>query len=216
MVIFEPPLYHPTVMLRASWLRGAGLKYDPNSRHAEDYHLWEKAVRQTVVSNVGEVLVRYRRHGGQVSQRHAGEQRARTRDVRLRQIVALGLQPSPDDLDLHDYIAVQGLQTDVQSLRRVRAWLEELAAANRSARRYPEPAFSRLLAERMYRISSASTAVSLPGVCTVFGGSPLAASLRPVPASLARLVAVRLIPSRVLRASMLLRGAARARLRIPS
>lgn len=65
-MLFKCPLVHPSIMIRANLLRR--LKYDPVAEKAEDYDLWVRAAMQGAkMSNVPEVLLKYRQHDLQVT-----------------------------------------------------------------------------------------------------------------------------------------------------
>jgi len=81
------PLAHPSVMFRREAVLAAG-GYDEAVRYCEDMDLWRRLVlagRQLRV--VPEVLLRYRRHPGQQSFRHADEQR-RNNEAAIERFIA--------------------------------------------------------------------------------------------------------------------------------
>ena len=75
-LLFDCALAHPAVMARASLLKAN--PYDSAARHAEDYELWCRlAMKGARFGNVAKPLLRYRRHGKQISSQHRDEQRSR-------------------------------------------------------------------------------------------------------------------------------------------
>lgn len=54
------PVAHPTVMMRNKMLTRHQLKYNEEYKTAEDYELWSRAVKYIKISNINEVLYRYR------------------------------------------------------------------------------------------------------------------------------------------------------------
>jgi len=99
-LLFGPPVYHPTVMLRRALLEQAG-GYDPAFDCAEDYELWTRLVEVTRFDNLPEVLLRYRVHEGRVTHREAETMRVVALRVRLRFMRRLlGREPAIDDLEL--------------------------------------------------------------------------------------------------------------------
>lgn len=66
---------HPSVMFRANVVRDLG-GYRDEALHAEDYDLWLRIIEHYKVANLPAILVRYRIHPNQVSQRKLGLQRA--------------------------------------------------------------------------------------------------------------------------------------------
>ncbi len=82
-LLFDTPFAHPSVMIKTE--RAKALGYDGAWNKAEDYDLWERAARVGWrMTNVPEVLVRYRRHGGQISLRDADRQQELTQKIRRR------------------------------------------------------------------------------------------------------------------------------------
>jgi glycosyltransferase involved in cell wall biosynthesis len=66
-MLFNSPFAHPSVMMRTSLLKE--LKYDENCEKAEDYDLWVRAAQANwKMTNVPEVLLKYRIHAAQTTQ----------------------------------------------------------------------------------------------------------------------------------------------------
>lgn len=65
-MLFKCPMVHPSIIIRASLLKQ--LKYDPVAEKAEDYDLWVRATMQGIkMTNLPEVLLKYRQHSLQVT-----------------------------------------------------------------------------------------------------------------------------------------------------
>jgi glycosyltransferase involved in cell wall biosynthesis len=65
-MLFKSPFAHPAVMMSTELAKG--LKYDLNCENAEDYDLWVRAaMAEWKMSNVQEVLLKYRRHETQMT-----------------------------------------------------------------------------------------------------------------------------------------------------
>ena len=62
-------IVHPSVMIRKSILDFHSLTYDINKEPAEDYNLWVKLLNYGKLYNIQEVLLYYRVHSCQVSQK---------------------------------------------------------------------------------------------------------------------------------------------------
>lgn len=68
-------LLHPGAVLRSEVLRQENIRYNADYKHAEDYHLWVQfAEKGLELGNLGDVLVEYRQHEGQVSTTKQAEQ----------------------------------------------------------------------------------------------------------------------------------------------
>ena len=169
------PLAHPTVVLRRSLFDRHGLRYAPEASHAEDLDLWMRAAEHFALANLPQVGLRYRQHPGQVTSRHAPEQAATLRRLRLRQLERLLPGATKPQKDLH--LAVLDLDRPLQrpELEAAAPWLETLRRANVSARVYSAPAFDAFLAERWlnacHRLQPAG-----PAMWKIYSSSALARS----------------------------------------
>jgi glycosyltransferase involved in cell wall biosynthesis len=70
---FENPLCHPTVMIRRSLLQDAPYNSDLNT--AQDYDLWCRLGLLTSFANLPEPLLRFRKHGANLTYTKGSEQR---------------------------------------------------------------------------------------------------------------------------------------------
>jgi glycosyltransferase involved in cell wall biosynthesis len=78
-------LVHPSIIFRASILREHHLYYNPAYQHAEDLDLWFRMSKVTRLANVPEVLLKYRIHPDQISQKFSSEQQATAAQIRNNQ-----------------------------------------------------------------------------------------------------------------------------------
>ncbi|GAM11025.1 putative glycosyltransferase [Geobacter sp. OR-1] len=151
-LLFDSVIGHPSVMFRRKLFQDGNLYYDPAFRHAEDFELWSRAVDHCEVCSLPEMLVLYRYHSSQVSQQRADEQKATAGKVRLAQIRRLGIEPSEDELLLHQSFGSLTHQDNPSFFVGAGAWLNKLKKANDSQKIYPEPQFSYVLCERWFRL----------------------------------------------------------------
>lgn len=91
-LLFNPPLMHPTTMIRSCILRGLG-GYDAEYESAEDYELWSRISALHRITNLPQVGLYYRRSGGSISENRAQYQHRVASKVRYRNLVKL-LGPS--------------------------------------------------------------------------------------------------------------------------
>jgi hypothetical protein len=66
-------MLHPAVTMRAAALRAAG-GYRAAFLHAQDYDLWLRMGDRFELANLGEAVLKYRLHAGQVSAQHVAQQ----------------------------------------------------------------------------------------------------------------------------------------------
>lgn len=72
-MLFTSPIAHPSAMMRRELLLRLG-GYDPRAHLVEDYDLWTRAGRNSVVMNVPEELVLLRKHGENITMAQRMEQ----------------------------------------------------------------------------------------------------------------------------------------------
>lgn len=198
MGLFITPIHNSSAMMRRDWIARSGTRFDPTFIHAEDYEFWERAARITNLANLPAPLVRYRRHPNQVSSQHREQQFASAAAVRHRQLLALGLRPTADELTTHESVSHTRAGVSQERLEAGRRWLERLAEANRSTRHYREPGFTRTLAARWYRNCVEAVLRGHSGAAA-FSGSSLAAELPGAWRYLVRLHTLRVFPPRLSR-----------------
>lgn len=124
-MIFNNALFHPTVMIRNEVLRRHDLMYDVTYRTSQDYDLWTRMAAHTEFANLGDVLVRYRRHSAAVGRRHIRNQTKASIRIKSRYIQqTLGFLPTLAEATLHDQISrLEFASVDGQAAR---AWLVKL------------------------------------------------------------------------------------------
>lgn len=176
-LLFDAALAHPSVCLRRAAFEAAGLRYDESARHAEDYDLWARASDAFPLANLACVLLRYRVHGGSVSQRHRAEQSATVARIQRGRLANLGLAPSDAELAAHRFVA-SGPVADAgpdaaPALAEIGRWLETLLHANRAKTALPARAFERMLGRFWLESAYRNLAAGRPTLAT-FGDSPLA------------------------------------------
>lgn len=148
---FGTVLLHPTVIFRSELFRD-GLRYDPDYPHAEDYELWCRLARITRLAVLPAIVLRYRMHGHSVSSRFHRIQMETTQRIRIREVRAIGVEPTPEDAVLHH--AVSGAKLPPGgTLDDARQWFDRLAAANRHSHHLPVEYFERALTSRMARLT---------------------------------------------------------------
>ena len=132
-LLFATPVAHPTVMMRRSVLSKHNLSYDESFQSAQDYELWTRFSQVSGITNLSERLLKYRMHSANITTRVRNPTAERVRGTMLRQLGRLGLDPSPDECQMHEVIANSERLNDVESLERALRWLEVLRKANDKA-----------------------------------------------------------------------------------
>ena len=140
-----PTLLNPSVMLRKETLETYEIRYDMRLRKAEDYKMWVQLSRIGRCTNIHKILLNYRVHGGQTSQK------LRTKTVSeydwivmKEQFDALGLVLSEQEEQMlrRDYRSAQ-----VDALAYCR-WLQRLVEANRKTQVYDQQKLEQRVTEQ--------------------------------------------------------------------
>lgn len=147
MLLFRSAFAHPTVMMRKEVVANTATAYSSRYRYTEDYDLWCRLAPVTDFANLAEVLLDYRLHQSQGSTKYNIIQQAEADEIRLRELTALGIQPSVHEWEIHRSLSKGILSTSEAHLRAVQAWLDKLLEANRRHACYPHQAFAKLLAQ---------------------------------------------------------------------
>lgn len=176
-LLFHSVLVHSSVVWRRSTFERHNLRYDPDIARAQDYDLWARAAPYVRFANLGRVLHRYRIHSQQVGAQHSAEQQSVADEVRRRQLVALGLEPSQRELDLHNDISTWRFPPRSERLREVEAWLLRLWSANQTSLLYAPNALDKVLERIWWAACSASVKLG-PPAWRLYRRSPLAARAR--------------------------------------
>lgn len=136
---------HPTAVIRKSILEKYNLYYNASYPHAEDYAFWVACARHTRLANIPEVLLWYRQHEQQISQKYAMIQEQTTDKILAELIGELGIVPMCHDLDFHKSIVIkQSLHLSRVFMEGAYLWIFKLKQANKKYKKFEEPYFSEL------------------------------------------------------------------------
>ncbi len=147
-LIFDSTLAHPSVMMVRQLLQDHGLRYDTSFARAQDYELWTRCAIYTKFANIPQTLLRYRVQEDSLAGKGADKQLAMAGRVRLNQLHLLGVHPTQAEFALHHAVSSWRFRADHDSLERLEKWFERLIQANAVVKRYPSPAFHRIVAEK--------------------------------------------------------------------
>ncbi|OXA92207.1 glycosyltransferase family 2 protein [Flavobacterium hercynium] len=93
---------HPTVMIRKSYLDKFSLIYDVHKEPAEDYDLWTRLLKVGKLHNLQEVLLDYRVHDAQVSQKRNDQQIKAANEIKINLLNNLALPQ--DDHQMQSFL----------------------------------------------------------------------------------------------------------------
>ncbi len=86
MMFTDNPFTQPGIMFRKSFFDMHGLRYNQDMFPAEDYDLWERAIRFFRSANIPKVLLDYRFHLENASSTRQEKQRQEADKIRIRQL----------------------------------------------------------------------------------------------------------------------------------
>lgn len=180
-LLFRSALAHPAVMFRREALARHGLSYEEKYWGAQDYALWlgcvEKGLR---LANIGEVLLRYRVHGGQLSaamEKMQGEGTV----IRSRFLKAWSGEIREEELALHDMVSRDFFEATDEFVAAAVRWLKRLAILNEARPRFGREALLRVLTGRfvaLWRFAKLHGLMLPEVVATPFGPYVHADALR--------------------------------------
>ena len=155
-LLFNCPLAHPSVMIRKDVLRKNDLYYDINYKHAEDYELWTRCVNVIKLANIPEVLVKYRWHLDQVSNKSAHTQGKRKFEIRAKYLSALYKITSETEAAVNKLLFLDKYMPSIDMLVEGHDLLCKLRSENAHKLIFSEREFKILLAERWFELCNAS------------------------------------------------------------
>lgn len=121
---------HPTIMMRKEILDQFSLHYDTSREPAEDYDLWSKLSVVSELHNIQEVLLDYRVHDAQVSQKKINQQIKNSSEIKLQLLNNLEFNSSPEEQDLLRKIFLQEDFFTFQELKQFQLLKVKLLKAN--------------------------------------------------------------------------------------
>lgn len=100
MMLIRPVLAHPGFMMRRELIEVHGFQYDETYRSAQDYNFAVRVAREFSIGITKEILLDYRVHKKQVSNKFNGEQMNNASRVRNMQLDWLGIQLNSEQRDV--------------------------------------------------------------------------------------------------------------------
>ncbi|WP_448383473.1 glycosyltransferase family 2 protein [Desulfosoma sp.] len=163
-LLFQPPLLHPSVMLRRELVERHG-SYAADFPHAEDYELWVRLAPYVRFGNVPQLLMDYMLSRHQVSKRHNTEQVMAARRIREKYLRTLGICCGEEERRIHCHLRDPAPIDSMDTLDRIDQWLRALEMQL--------PGEARPVLCRQWFLAAVRAAGMGPCVFRKFAGSPL-------------------------------------------
>lgn len=144
-MLFCGAIANPTGMFRRSIFFDKNFWYDHSFLVAEDYDFWERISDSVKLANLPDTLLLYRIHSGSTGMVYSKEHMEGARRVRLRQIKKLGIQPTKEELEIHNKIGNSHYIRGKHAMEKVDKWLKKLTEANQKIKIYPEADFEAMI-----------------------------------------------------------------------
>lgn len=141
-LLFDNVLAHPTVMIRKKELFYNNLFYDSNYTRAEDYELWTRIPNTFKLANINKVLLSYRQHNKQISEKFYSTQLSVTNSIKKKQLEFLGIKVDTESLNLHEKISQQNPEPSTMFLKKAASWLLTIQEKNLQTGIYDRDALS--------------------------------------------------------------------------
>jgi glycosyltransferase involved in cell wall biosynthesis len=141
------PIAHPTAFIRRNVFGKYGLRYNKKMEPAEDYDLWTRILDFGQIENLTEVLLHYRKHQGQISNKKESIQIEAANQIRRKQLAKLmSFNDKSYDIDFALKIILKR-SWDVSSydLVRIDTLIQDLWFANKDKSLYNEKLFQGFL-----------------------------------------------------------------------
>lgn len=129
-MLVRPVLAHPGFMARGEVFRELGYRYDESFRQAQDYELAARLSRSHAIGICPEILLAYRSHKGQVSQKAGGSQFENADRVRRGLLQELDVEFSSNEWDDYHQLVLESATEDPMQMKRVVALLDRIVDSN--------------------------------------------------------------------------------------
>lgn len=125
-------LAHPSVMLRKKPLRDHNIYYNRNLEPAEDYDLWTRIIKFGELVNIPEVLLLYREHEYQVSNKRAALQLRNSGRAKINMIENLCGQLGERELEYAECLYGLKKVIDIKLVEEIFDWMDRLLLENKT------------------------------------------------------------------------------------
>jgi len=149
-LLFGCSLAHSGAIIKKSIFTEEGILYDEAFDCAVDHDLWSRISQKFPVANIGEILIRNRRHKTQLSAIKKKEQKLNIDIILKNQLSHLGINPTERELTIHSNLTWWKFEDSLTFLDDTEAWLTKIYMANKKNNIYNEEELLKLLAYRWW------------------------------------------------------------------
>lgn len=146
-LLFNSIVAHPTAMFRRSLIESEDLRYDADYVPAEDYHLWYRMSKLTQIANLPQVLLKYRRHENQITQRATDIQRLRVNRIRGLVLTDFAGEVSQGEMNLHLSLLSGRYIETIEYATASERWLQSIIERNNTTDTFDREQLHHLLCD---------------------------------------------------------------------
>jgi glycosyltransferase involved in cell wall biosynthesis len=187
-LVFDNPLFHPTVMMRRSVLLERNLRYNPEFSRTEDYELWMRAATCCRLDNLPEALVRMRVHSANITTTTRETMTMQTGVLLKRQLAQLGLHVTEEEAAFHHDVSRGRRVESSEALIEAEKWFIGLQERNRVQGVFSTEALAVAVGMVWFRLCLNSANLGA-WVWRKYRSSPLSSGYRPQPGEVGRFFA---------------------------
>lgn len=140
-LLFDNPLYHPSIIIRKSLLDQFTLRYDSTYSRSEDYELWIRAAEYFPLDNLPESLLKFRCHKGSITSTASDHMKKQACELLLRGLQKLEMKVTDTDLLFHYMVSKGQRMESLEMLRKAEQWLGRLLQQNAQVGVYESKSF---------------------------------------------------------------------------
>lgn len=149
LLLFTNALFHPTVMIRKSFLDKTKILYDPNFKTSQDYELWQRISEIGKIEVLEEILLLYRIHDGQITEKKKEMVKKYTKEISFRQLEKLGLIPN-DKETIAQMVLCRIEELDEKNLDQTISWSQKIIAKNKEKKIFDHKSLNKVLNFRLF------------------------------------------------------------------
>lgn len=152
-MLFNAPIANPVAMFRRDVFLEKNLFYPNVHKFGEDYDLWLDAMFAGVkMANLKELLMTYTRRSGQLSKAKEDYQIKSLKEIYQKTLTRFGLNPTPEDIELHYNIYAQNFES--LTIEQVRVWFERIIEQNRKINLLDENAIVKFMNQMIEKMQN--------------------------------------------------------------
>ncbi|MFH0780842.1 MAG: glycosyltransferase [Pseudomonadota bacterium] len=156
-MIFDNPIFHPSVIIRKEEFDRNKLRYDPYYNRTEDFELWLRASECFDLDNIEEPLLKYRCHKSSVTSSASEVMNQQACGLLKHGLEKFRESISSEELLLHYKVSKGQRMQSVKELCQAEIWLTKLVQLNDITEVYNNEAFRKVAEMIWFRLCQNST-----------------------------------------------------------